>query len=106
MTTSIIFENHIYPPYTYAYMALYKVYMKKARIFNNNRSKAVRLPKEFQFPGNEVYIKKIGSATILLPADKSPWQDLINSLDKFSDDFMNDRSQPEPQERDPIWSTC
>jgi len=30
--------------------------MKTAKLFKNGESQAVRLPKEFRFPGNEVFI--------------------------------------------------
>ena len=68
--------------------------MQTAKIFTNGRSQAVRLPKEFRFSGNDVFIKKIGNMVVLLPKD-DPWYSLINSLDAFTDDFMNSRNQPE-----------
>ena len=34
--------------------------MNTAKIFKSGNSQAVRLPKEFQFSGDEVYIKKAG----------------------------------------------
>jgi antitoxin VapB len=37
----------------------------KAKIFMNNRSQAVRLPKEFQFNTQEVFIRKEGSDVVL-----------------------------------------
>jgi len=37
----------------------------KAKIFMNNRSQAVRLPKEFQFKTREVFIRKEGSDLVL-----------------------------------------
>jgi antitoxin VapB len=33
---------------------------KIAKLFQNGKSQAVRLPKEFRFEGNEVYIRKQG----------------------------------------------
>ncbi len=75
--------------------------MKTAKLFKNGQSQAVRLPKEFRFEGNEVYIKKIGNTVSLIPI-KNSWEPLINSLDEFSDDFMNERQQPENQERDDL----
>lgn len=33
---------------------------RRARVFMNNRSQAVRLPKEFQFNTDEVFIRKEG----------------------------------------------
>ncbi len=40
---------------------------RKAKIFMNNRSQAVRLPKEFQFSTQEVFIRKHGSDVVLSP---------------------------------------
>ncbi len=71
--------------------------MQTAKLFNNGRSQAVRLPKEFRFSGDDVYIKKYQGIVILLPKE-SPWNSLVDSLDRFSSDFMNERSQPNHQE--------
>jgi antitoxin VapB len=73
--------------------------MKTAKLFRNGQSQAVRLPKEFRFEGEFVYVKKSGKAVILLPA-QGIWDSLVDSLDKFSDDFMTSRDQPDPQERE------
>ena len=67
--------------------------MKTAKLFSNGRSQAVRLPKEFRFEGDEVYIKRVGNAVVLLPRRDS-WQGLYESLGRFSEDFMEDRKQP------------
>ena len=72
--------------------------MTTAKLFRNGQSQAVRLPKEFRLPGKEVYIKKAGSAVVLLPIEHG-WDTLLGSLNKFSDDFMNDRRQPPAQKR-------
>lgn len=72
--------------------------MEMAKLFQNGQSQAVRLPKEFRFPGKEVFIKKIGNITILLPTENS-WETLTNSLSKFSNDFMNSRNQPIEQQK-------
>jgi antitoxin VapB len=73
--------------------------MKTAKLFRNGQSQAVRLPKEFRFEGNYVFIKKSDNIVMLIPA-KNSWDSLINSLDKFSDDFMSERRQPETQTRE------
>jgi len=75
--------------------------VKTAKIFRNGQSQAVRLPKEFRFEEEYVYIKKIGNAVVLLPP-KGSWEALLQSLDKFSDDFMNERSQPSDQRREEL----
>jgi len=85
---------------------MYSIYLrsnpvKTARLFPNGQSQAVRLPKEFRFEGEFVYVKKSGNAVVLLPA-KGIWNSLIESLEKFSDDFMADRNQPEAQGREAL----
>lgn len=66
--------------------------MKTAKLFKNGQSQAVRLPKEFRFDEDEVFVKKVGNAVVLIPAHAS-WQTLIESLDEFSPDFMEERKQ-------------
>lgn len=73
--------------------------MRTAKLFKNGGSQAVRLPKEFQFEGEFVYVKQVGKAVVLMSHENS-WRTLENSLDQFSDDFMAERSQPAPQERE------
>ncbi|GMV95260.1 MAG: hypothetical protein AMXMBFR82_50380 [Candidatus Hydrogenedentota bacterium] len=67
--------------------------MNTAKIFRNGRSQAVRLPKEYQFATDEVYVNKVGEAVMLFPPDKG-WETLVQSLDRFSDDYMANRDQP------------
>ncbi len=76
--------------------------MKTAKLFQNGQSQAVRLPKEFRFEGDEVFIKKVGNATVLLPI-QDPWQPLFDSLNKFSPDFMEEREQPTQQDREDLF---
>ncbi|PIW20540.1 MAG: AbrB/MazE/SpoVT family DNA-binding domain-containing protein [Anaerolineae bacterium CG17_big_fil_post_rev_8_21_14_2_50_57_27] len=67
--------------------------MKTAKLFQNGKSQAVRLPKEFHFGNDRVYIKRVGDAVVLLPY-QTPWKTLLDSLSLFSTDFMNERNQP------------
>ncbi len=76
--------------------------METAKIFQNGHSQAVRLPKKFRFSGNEVYIKKQDNLIILIPK-KQGWDAFFNSLDKFSDDFMDERIQPSTQDREDLF---
>lgn len=45
-----------------------------------------------------VFVKKSGNIVMLIPA-KNSWGALLQSLAKFSDDFMAERNQPEAQKR-------
>ena len=76
--------------------------MKTAKLFRNGQSQAVRLPKEFRFEGDEVWIKRVGNGVLLLPTTQS-WESLLGSLDKFSDDFMETRDQGAVQVREDMF---
>ena len=77
--------------------------MTTAKLFANGQSQAVRLPKEFRFKGKQVFIKKLGSAVVLLPEHGS-WDPLLQSLGQFTRDFMKSRHQPQqPQKRADAW---
>jgi antitoxin VapB len=73
--------------------------MQTAKLFVNGRSQAVRLPKEYRFTGDDVYIKGYQGMVMLLAKD-SPWSSLVDSLDQFTGDFMDERNQPKEQQRD------
>jgi antitoxin VapB len=76
--------------------------MQTARLFINGRSQAVRLPKEYQFQGESVYVQKVGEAVILVPFDKE-WEVFMHGLNSFSDDFMAEgRLQDVEQEREDL----
>ena len=76
--------------------------MDKAKLFQNGQSQAVRLPKKYRFAGDKVLIKRVGNAVVLLPEQNS-WKTLFDSLDQFSSDFMDERQQPEVQQREDIF---
>ena len=76
--------------------------MQTAKLFQNGRSQAVRLPKAFRLSGKEVKISKQGNKIILEPIEDS-WEQWFAAINQFSDDYMlNGREQPEIQEHD--WS--
>jgi len=76
--------------------------MMMAKIFENGRSQAVRLPKEYRFNDEEVAISKIGDVVILMPKDNK-WSGFLSSLNLFSEDFMNDgREKAAVQEREAL----
>ncbi len=66
--------------------------MKCAKVFENGRSQAVRLPKEYRVNDSEVRVNKVGDIIMLIPK-KSKWNSLIKSLDIFTDDYMDERNQ-------------
>ena len=66
-----------------------------AKLFNNGRSQAVRLPREFRFEGDRVRIRRVPQGVLLEPviADPDKW---FEELDRFnSEQFMPEgRNQP------------
>lgn len=61
--------------------------METAKVFSNGGSQAVRLPKNCRFRESEVLVNRIGDAVILFPKEDR-WENLLASLDLFSDDFL------------------
>lgn len=60
-----------------------------AKVFWTNRSQAIRLPKEFQFAVDEVYIQREGEKIILSPKPKpSSWKEYLKSGAVAPDDYM------------------
>ncbi len=73
--------------------------MQTAKIFKNGRSQAIRLPKEFRFEGDEVYIRKVGQ-DVILSAKPESWKDFFFSDSKATPDFMKKREPLDLEERD------
>ena len=76
--------------------------MTVAKVFENGRSQAVRLPKEYRFSSDEVVINRIGEIVLLMPKT-SQWESFMKAIDLFSDDFMKDgRGDQGVQEREAL----
>lgn len=72
---------------------------RKAKIFRNNRSQAVRLPKDFQFKVEEVFIRKEGSTVVLSPRPMD-WSAYLAEGPVASDSFMDGIEDLPVQERE------
>ncbi len=73
-----------------------------AKVFENGRSQAIRLPKEYRFSSDEVMINRIGDVVLLMPKT-SKWDSFMQAIDMFSDDFMKDgREDQGMQEREAL----
>jgi antitoxin VapB len=70
-----------------------------AKLFQNGRSQAVRLPREFRFEGDRVRIRRVGQGVLLEPLIQDP-NEWFRKLDKLnSEPFPSDRDQPVAPER-------
>ena len=61
--------------------------MKTAKVFKQGNSQAVRLPKEFRFQDDEIFIRKQGDTVLLIPKKAVRWQHLKSCIGKFKGDF-------------------
>lgn len=58
------------------------ILQRTVKLFKNGGCQAVRLPKEFRFPGREVVLKKEGSLVYIVPARHSSksWLELLHEI--------------------------
>jgi antitoxin VapB len=78
-------------------------HVDKARVFMSGRSQAVRIPAEYRFTTDEVFIRRDPqSGDLILSQSPGGWEEIYASLDKagFPDDFLADRAQDLPQKRE------
>ena len=79
---------------------------KTAKLFTNGGSQAVRLPAEFRFDGEEVYVwrdERTGDV-VLSVQPPGRWGDFVTLRDRLRavpDDFLSDRQQSS-ERRDPF----
>jgi antitoxin VapB len=73
---------------------------RTAKIFMNNRSQAVRLPKEFQFDTSEVFIRRQGN-DVILSARPTDWSAYLASGPVASTEFMEGVDDLPVQELEP-----
>jgi antitoxin VapB len=72
---------------------------RTAKVFMTNRSQAVRLPKDYQFSTDEVFIRRDGDDIILSPKPRD-WRTYFASAPAASDAFMADVEDLPVQERE------
>jgi len=66
-----------------------------AKVFQNGRSQAIRIPKEFRVDTTEVYIEKVGDTLVIRPKKENKWDIWFENLNEFdTSGFMLDRVQP------------
>ena len=74
-----------------------------AKLFMNGRSQAVRLPVNYRFDCDEVYIRKDPeSGDVIISRKPGSWDDFFKLLETIDvpEDFMTERYNEIPQDRD------
>ena len=67
------------------------------RLFKDGRSQAVRIPREFELPGKEAVMRKVGQRLIIEPARKKSLLAVLATLKPIDEEFPpSDDKPPEP----------
>ncbi len=61
----------------------------------------ILIPNTMRIDDNKVYLKKMGNAIYIIPFH-TPWQNLIESTESFTSDFMENRNQIDTQKRESL----
>jgi antitoxin VapB len=77
--------------------------MQVATVVTDSVGQVVHLPASVHLKGDEVLVRQVGQSVVLIPKQGNPWQPLLESLNVFSGDFMEDRAQPVEQSRESLF---
>lgn len=68
---------------------------RKARVFMSGRSQAVRIPAEFRFSSDEVYVRRDEQTGDLILSQSPAWAEIFAAVDeaRFPDEFLANRKQ-------------
>lgn len=67
-------------------------------IETQDNSQDIKIPEKFKIDDDKVYMKKVGNAIYIIPYHDA-WKTMIDAIDEFSDDFMEERNQPSDQQQ-------
>jgi antitoxin VapB len=60
---------------------------RHVKLFRNGRNQAVRIPREFELPGEDAIMRKEGQSLIIEPAAPKSLVALLATLSPIDDDF-------------------
>jgi antitoxin VapB len=60
---------------------------RHVKLFKNGRNQAVRIPREFEFPGEEAIMRKEGDRLIIEPAPPKSLLTVLATLAPLEEDF-------------------
>ena len=60
---------------------------RNVRVFKNGRNRAVRIPREFEFPGDEAIMRKEGDRLIIEPAPPKSLLGVLATLRPLEETF-------------------
>jgi antitoxin VapB len=60
---------------------------RRIKVFRNGRNQAVRIPREFEFPGEDAIMRKEGDRLIIEPAPPKSLLAVLATLSPLEEDF-------------------
>lgn len=70
---------------------------RHVKVFRNGRNRAVRIPREFEFPGDNAIIRKEGNKLIIEPSPRKSLLEVLKTLKSSEEDFpVVEDFPPEP----------
>lgn len=60
---------------------------RRVKLFRNGSNQAVRIPRDFELPGDDAIIRKEGRRLILEPAPPSSLLALLDTLEPMEEEF-------------------
>ena len=60
---------------------------RHVRLFKNGRNQAIRIPKDFELPGDEAIIRKEGAYLIVKPVKRPSLLAILSTLEPLDEDF-------------------
>jgi antitoxin VapB len=70
---------------------------RHVRLFRNGRNQALRIPREFEFDGEEALVRKEGERLIVEPVRKGRLLTLLSTLEPLDDELLPDVDEDLPQ---------
>ena len=67
---------------------------RRVRFFRNGRNQAVRIPREFELPGDEAIMRREGGRLIIEPASPGSLLALLATLEPIEDDLEAPPDRP------------
>jgi len=77
---------------------------RHVRLFRNGRNQALRIPKEFEFQGDEAIVRKEGDRLIVEPVRKGHLLELLATLEPLDEAFPDVDADLLPLDETPMSS--
>jgi antitoxin VapB len=81
--------------------SVYKISTMNKTIIVKKEKGKISIPDDMELDDDKFYLKKVGNTLYVIPFH-DPWQGLIDCVNDFSEDYMNERNQPETEIREKL----